>query len=104
MPKRLQNSRARSTYLGGTERPRPALVGRVLVAALRAYQVVVRPTLPTHCRFIPSCSVFSVEAIEQHGATHGVWLTIRRLARCHPWHPGGCDPVPEARSVSGGTA
>ena len=104
MPKRPQNSPARSTYLARAESRRPSLVGRTLVAALRVYQVVVRPTLATHCRFIPSCSVFSIEAIERHGAPQGIWLTIRRLARCHPWHPGGYEPVPETRSVSGGPA
>ena len=104
MPKRPQNSRARSIYPDGTERARPSSIGSALLAALRVYQIALRPLLPTHCRFVPSCSVFSREAIERHGAVHGTWLTMRRLARCHPWHPGGCDPVPNVRSVSGGTA
>jgi hypothetical protein len=70
------------------------MVGRTLMIALRLYQGVVRPLLPARCRFVPSCSAFSMEAIERYGATHGTWLSLRRLARCHPWHPGGYDPVP----------
>ena len=104
MPKRPQNYRALSIYPDGTERARPSLIGGALLAGLRVYQVVLRPLVATHCRFVPSCSAFSMEAIERHGAVHGTWLTVRRLARCHPWHPGGCDPVPNVRSVSGGTA
>ena len=104
MPKRPQNYRALSICPDGTERARPSLIGGAVLAALRVYQVVLRPLVATQCRFVPSCSAFSMEAIERHGAVQGTWLTIRRLARCHPWHPGGCDPVPNVRSVSGGTA
>jgi hypothetical protein len=67
----------------------------VLIALIRAYQWFVSPLLGNHCRFYPSCSQYAREAIERHGASRGVWLAIRRVARCHPWHPGGVDPVPE---------
>ncbi len=65
-----------------------------LLFALRAYQYAVRPLLGANCRFYPSCSDYAREAIERHGAARGSWLAARRLARCHPYHPGGYDPVP----------
>ena len=68
----------------------------LLVAVLRAYQYVLRPMLGANCRFYPSCSDYAREAIERHGALRGTWLAARRLSRCHPWHPGGHDPVPES--------
>ena len=67
----------------------------VLIVLLRAYQYAVRPMLGSHCRFYPSCSDYAREAIERHGALRGTWLTIRRISRCHPYHPGGFDPVPK---------
>lgn len=67
----------------------------VLIALIRAYQWFVSPLLGNHCRFYPSCSQYAREAIERHGVSRGVWLAIRRVARCHPWYPGGVDPVPE---------
>lgn len=67
---------------------------KVLVYLIRAYRYAVSPFLGNHCRFYPSCSSYAEEAIAQHGALRGGWLTLRRLARCHPWHAGGCDPVP----------
>lgn len=66
----------------------------VLIAAVRAYQYALRPMLGANCRFYPSCSDYAREAIERHGALHGSWLATRRLCRCHPYHPGGFDPVP----------
>lgn len=68
----------------------------LLLAVLRAYQYVLRPMLGANCRFYPSCSDYAREAIERHGALRGTWLAARRLSRCHPWHPGGHDPVPES--------
>lgn len=66
----------------------------LLLALLRAYQYAIRPLLGANCRFYPSCSEYAREAIERHGAGKGSWLSARRLARCHPYHPGGYDPVP----------
>jgi putative membrane protein insertion efficiency factor len=66
----------------------------LLLAALSAYRYLVRPMLGANCRFYPSCSDYAREAIERHGSARGSWLALRRLARCHPWHPGGYDPVP----------
>jgi hypothetical protein len=65
-----------------------------LLAGLRGYQYFVRPMLGAHCRFFPSCSDYAKEAIERHGPWQGSWLATRRLCRCHPYHPGGYDPVP----------
>ena len=69
----------------------PALV---LVTVVRAYQLVLSPALGPTCRFNPSCSAYAVEALRTRGALVGTWLTVRRLLRCHPWNPGGVDPVP----------
>jgi putative membrane protein insertion efficiency factor len=66
----------------------------VLLALIRGYQVLVRPLLGAHCRVYPSCSDSAREAVEKHGALRGSWLALRRLLRCHPYHPGGYDPVP----------
>jgi putative membrane protein insertion efficiency factor len=76
-------------------RDRVALMPRRLVgAAIRGYQLLVSPLLPPSCRFTPSCSQYALEAVTRHGALKGTWLAARRLARCHPFHPGGFDPVP----------
>jgi len=66
----------------------------VMIGLLRAYKAVVSPLLPPACRFLPTCSMYAVEAIEKHGLGHGIVLAARRLGRCHPLHPGGLDPVP----------
>ena len=65
-----------------------------LLLVLRAYQYTLRPLLGANCRFYPTCSDYSREAIERYGAARGSWLAARRIARCHPYHAGGCDPVP----------
>jgi len=72
-------------------------VKTVLSALLRVYRYAVSPMLGPQCRFHPSCSAYALEAIERWGAFRGSWLAARRLARCHPWHPGGYDPVPRSR-------
>jgi len=68
----------------------------VLILALRAYRYLLSPWLGNQCRFAPTCSVYAMEAIERFGALRGGALALRRLGRCHPWHAGGWDPVPEA--------
>jgi len=67
---------------------------RILVALLRAYKAFISPALPPACRFTPTCSEYAREAIERYGALRGSWLALRRLARCHPFNPGGVDAVP----------
>ena len=67
---------------------------RVLIALIRAYQYLLSPWWGRQCRFLPTCSAYAVEALERHGALRGSWLAARRVLRCHPWHPGGFDPVP----------
>lgn len=65
-----------------------------LVWAIRAYRLLLSPLLGRNCRFHPSCSEYALEALQRHGAVKGLWLALRRLSSCHPWHPGGFDPVP----------
>jgi uncharacterized protein len=67
---------------------------RVLVVLLMGYRRFVSPLLGQRCRFYPSCSAYALEAVQVHGALRGSWLAARRLSRCHPFHPGGLDPVP----------
>ncbi len=67
-----------------------------VVAAIRGYQRWLAPAFPPACRFFPSCSSYAVEALERHGLAQGLQLTFGRLLRCHPYHPGGPDPVPWA--------
>lgn len=66
----------------------------LLLALIRFYQYAISPLLGRRCRFFPSCSEYTVEAIQKHGAIAGLKLGLRRISRCHPWHPGGYDPVP----------
>ena len=76
---------------------------RLLAGLIRAYQRFLSPALPPSCRFHPSCSQYALEAVTRYGALRGSWLAARRLARCHPFHPGGFDPflnfVPRCRIV-----
>jgi putative membrane protein insertion efficiency factor len=67
---------------------------RLLIALIRAYQICISPLLAPHCRFHPTCSSYAIDAIRTHGAVRGGWLALRRIGRCHPFHPGGADPVP----------
>jgi uncharacterized protein len=66
----------------------------LLIFLVRGYQVVISPLLPPACRYYPSCSQYAIEALEKHGPLRGGWLAARRIARCHPFRPGGYDPVP----------
>jgi uncharacterized protein len=82
----------------------PGRPTRALLALVRGYQWFVSPALVwamgPRCRFFPSCSCYAADALRMHGALHGSWLAARRVLRCHPFHPGGFDPVPPARSQS----
>jgi putative membrane protein insertion efficiency factor len=73
------------------------LLGRILIGAVRFYQLAISPWTPASCRFTPSCSAYAIGALEEHGALRGTWLALRRIGRCHPWGGFGYDPVPEAR-------
>ncbi len=73
---------------------------KMLMGLVMAYRLLISPSLGSNCRFEPSCSAYSLQALRQHGAVTGSYLTLRRLARCHPWCDGGHDPVPPPQSVS----
>jgi len=70
------------------------LLGSFLILIIRIYQGAISPFLMPSCRFEPSCSSYGVEAIQKHGPFRGLWLTIKRIGRCHPWGGSGYDPVP----------
>lgn len=70
------------------------MVRRALVLFLRGYQLLISPLFPASCRFYPSCSEYARQALLQYGPLKGLWLSLKRLLKCHPWHPGGHDPVP----------
>lgn len=72
------------------------MMQRILLILIRAYQLVLSPLIGPCCRFYPSCSHYAAEAVSRHGVGRGAWLAARRLARCHPWHEGGLDPVPKS--------
>ena len=67
---------------------------RLLVGLIRLYQIALSPYFGSQCRFTPTCSEYAKEAVRRHGALKGGWLAVRRISRCHPYHPGGHDPVP----------
>lgn len=69
---------------------------RFLLVSIRLYQLSLRPWLGHHCRFYPSCSDYAAQAIQAHGSLRGGLMAVRRLLRCHPWHAGGLDPVPNS--------
>jgi putative membrane protein insertion efficiency factor len=67
---------------------------KLALIPIRIYRYAISPMMASHCRFFPTCSCYAQEAIENHGLLRGGWLSLRRLGRCHPWNPGGYDPVP----------
>jgi uncharacterized protein len=69
-------------------------MSKILIWVVRGYQFSVGPLLGASCRFTPSCSQFAIVAIRRYGALRGAYLSLGRVLRCHPWHPGGADPVP----------
>lgn len=70
----------------------PLATGACLL--IRVYQRLISPLFPPSCRFVPTCSNYALTAIERHGLINGGWLALKRIGRCHPWNPGGYDPVP----------
>jgi len=68
---------------------------RALIGLVQGYRLLLSPWLGSSCRFAPTCSAYALEALRRHGAAAGATLAVHRLARCHPWCTGGCDPVPE---------
>ncbi len=75
-------------------------LARLLLLPIRLYKLALSPLLPKMCRFHPSCSVYAMGAITVHGPLKGLWLAARRIGRCHPFNPGGLDPVPPRAGVS----
>ncbi|MGE0115652.1 MAG: membrane protein insertion efficiency factor YidD [Steroidobacteraceae bacterium] len=73
---------------------------RILIFLISGYRYLLSPWLGQNCRFYPSCSCYAQQALHEHGIIEGLWLSLRRILRCHPWHPGGYDPVPPAKSNS----
>ena len=76
---------------------RPSLPAAILIGLVAGYRRFISPMLGARCRFAPSCSAYALEALRVHGALRGSWLAVRRIGRCHPFHPGGFDPVPPRR-------
>lgn len=74
----------------------PSVMTRAITALIRFYQVAVSPLFPKSCRFSPTCSEYTVQAVQRFGVIRGLWLGMRRIVKCHPFHPGGYDPVPDA--------
>ncbi|NOX44108.1 MAG: membrane protein insertion efficiency factor YidD [Gammaproteobacteria bacterium] len=71
---------------------------KILIGFIQLYRYFLSPLLGPHCRFYPSCSCYAQEALRQHGVIKGSWLAVKRISRCHPWHEGGVDLVPENTS------
>ena len=71
----------------------------LLIWLIQFYRTFISPLFPPSCRFQPTCSMYAIQAIEKFGVWHGGWLAICRISRCHPFHPGGYDPVPEKEGV-----
>jgi len=72
----------------------------LLIGIVRLYQLIISPYMPSSCRYHPTCSQYGIDALKKHGALKGIWLTIKRIGRCHPWSKGGYDPVPEPKTNS----
>ncbi|MGY8613602.1 membrane protein insertion efficiency factor YidD [Bacillus velezensis] len=69
----------------------------IMIAFISGYQKFISPLTPPSCRFYPTCSQYGIEAVKTHGALKGGWLTLKRILKCHPFHPGGVDPVPDKK-------
>ena len=91
LPQTRDNARA-------GHRPRASLLAICLIALIQTYRLTLSPFFGMHCRFRPTCSAYALEAVRRFGGLRGGWMAVRRLGRCHPWHPGGLDPVPERQA------
>jgi len=80
---------------GGNRETDGAMLNRPMILLVRGYQLLISPFLGNNCRYMPSCSAYTIEAMEKWGAWRGLWMGIRRVSRCHPFHEGGYDPVPD---------
>ncbi|MDP2783146.1 MAG: membrane protein insertion efficiency factor YidD [Sulfurimicrobium sp.] len=69
-------------------------MNRILLIIIKAYQYLISPMLGPSCRYTPTCSEYAAQAVKKYGAIKGLWLSIKRVGRCHPWHDGGYDPLP----------
>ncbi|MDE2145943.1 MAG: membrane protein insertion efficiency factor YidD [Burkholderiales bacterium] len=85
----------RAARLAGCAGALARLPQLALIALVRGYRLLLKPWLGNACRFEPTCSAYTLQALQQHGALGGSWLGASRLLRCHPWCAGGCDPVPQ---------
>ena len=93
----ISRSRGAGSWLGSVGKimaPPLSPGSRVLIALIRVYQRLISPLLGPHCRFTPTCSSYGIEALRRFGVIKGSWLTVKRVLKCHPLHPGGDDPVP----------
>ncbi|MBP9906291.1 MAG: membrane protein insertion efficiency factor YidD [Rhodoferax sp.] len=78
------------------------MIARLLIGVVKAYRLLLSPSLGSSCRFEPTCSAYAIGALQRHGALKGSYLTLHRIGRCHPWCAGGLDPVPEASTPAAG--
>ena len=83
-----------SSASGAVPEATTRMMRQLFILLVRGYQVSLGPLLPAACRYYPSCSAYAIQALERHGAWRGGWLALRRIGRCHPFRPGGYDPVP----------
>lgn len=75
------------------------MIKRLLLGLIRVYQLAISPIFPPSCRFHPTCSAYAATALRRFGLWRGGWMAVKRLAKCHPWHPGGYDPVPDNNAL-----
>ncbi|MEI6891400.1 MAG: membrane protein insertion efficiency factor YidD [Pontiella sp.] len=73
------------------------LPAKAAILLIKGYQKIISPYLGSHCRFHPTCSQYCIEALKQRGMVYGLWLGVTRILKCHPFHPGGIDPIPERK-------
>jgi putative membrane protein insertion efficiency factor len=76
------------------------MIKKIVVILIKGYKMFISPLLPPSCRYQPTCSTYAIEAVERFGVLQGGWLAIKRILRCHPFHPGGYDPVPHKHKHS----